>query len=303
VAHRPIILEGLDFPDPVIAIAIEPKSQADQEKLVEALGRLEMEDPSFHVKTDEETGQTIISGMGELHLEIITDRLTREFGVNANVGKPQVAYKETIAGAYTIEEVYQRQLGNRGHFAKVKLTLEPLGPGGGNVFENHASHHDVPREFISFVEEGARDALTVGALAGYPVQNVKVSLIAGAYHEVDSEAIDFKVAASLGVAKALRLAGPVLLEPVMALEVVLPDEFVGEVLGDLNGRRGHIHGMERRRDVQTISAQAPLAAMFGYSTDLRSLTQGRATYTMQFARYEAVPSQIQDEIVHKVRGF
>ncbi len=303
VAHRPIILEGLDLPDPVIHIAIEPRSQADQEKLTEALGRLEMEDPSFHLKTDPDTGQTIISGMGELHLEIITDRLTREFGVNANVGKPQVAYKETISAEYTIEETYQRQLGNRGHFAKVKLTLTPLGPGGGVLFENRASHHDVPREFVALVEEGVRDALTVGALAGYPVQDLRVSLIGGAFHEVDSEAMDFKVAASLAIGKALRQAGPVLLEPVMALEIVTPDEFVGDVIGDLNARRGHIIGMQRRRDVQVIDAQVPLASMFGYSTDLRSQTQGRATYTMQFARYEAVPSQIQDEIVHKVRGY
>jgi len=301
--HRPIILEGLDFPDPVIHIAIEPRSQADQEKLDGALERLAMEDPSFRVHIDEETGQTIISGMGELHLEIISDRLLREFKVNANVGKPQVAYKETIGAAFTIEEEYERQLGNRGHYGKVKLMLEPLGPGGGIQFANEASASSVPKDFVDFVRDGVMDALTVGPLAGYPVQDVKVTLIDGAYHEVDSEGVDFKVAASMAINKALKQAQPVLLEPVMALEIVAPEDFVGDVIGDLNSRRGQVQGMDRRREVQVIKAQVPLAQMFGYSTDLRSLTQGRATYTMQFARYDTVPSQIMDEIIHKMRGW
>ena len=302
VQHHPIVLEGLDFPDPVIHIAIEPRSQADQEKLDEALERLAMEDPSFRVRTDEETGQTIISGMGELHLEIITDRLTREFGVNANVGKPQVAYKETVGEPVTVEEIYERQLGGRGHYGRVKLILEPLKPGEGIVFANEATAREVPRDFVRFVENGVREAMTVGPLAGYPVQDVKITLLGGAYHEVDSEEIDFKIAATMAVNKGLRQAKPVLLEPVMELEIVAPEEFVGDVIGDLNGRRGHVNGMERRREVQLVKATTPLAAMFGYSTDLRSLTQGRATYTMQFARYEPVPSRIQDEIVHKMKG-
>jgi len=262
-----------------------------------------MEDPSFHVHTDAETNQTIISGMGELHLEIIVDRLTREFGVNANVGKPQVAYKETIGKPITIDETYERQLGNRGHYGKVRLTITPVSAGGGFSFKNQVSADKVPKDFAPFVQEGVIEALTVGPLAGYPVQDVQVALVDGARHEADSEGVDFKIAASMAITKALKLADPLLLEPVMALEIVTPEEFLGDVIGDLNSRRGHILGMEQRREVQVIKAQAPLAAMFGYSTDLRSLTQGRATYTMQFARYEAVPSNIQDEIVHKMKGL
>ena len=303
VTHRPIILEGLDFPEPVIHIAIEPKSQADQDKLQESLQRLAMEDPSFRVRIDEDTGQTIIFGMGELHLEIIADRLTREFGVNANVGKPQVAYKETITKTVLLEETYERQLGNRGHFAKVILKVEPAGSGGGFTFLNEAPASQVPREFLSFVEEGIKDALTVGPLAGYPVQDVNATLTGGAYHEVDTEAVDFKVAATMAINKGMRTAEPVLLEPVMSLEIVVPEDFVGEVIGDLNSRRGHVLGMEPRRDVQVVKGQAPLAALFGYSTDLRSVTQGRATYTMQFARFEAVPANIQNEIVHRMGGY
>ncbi len=300
VPHKQIALEGLTPPEPVIHIAIEPKSQADQEKLEESLAKLAMEDPSFRVHVDPDTGQTIISGMGELHLEIIVDRLTREFGVNANVGKPQVAYKETITQAATIEETYERQLGNRGHFAKVVIRLEPAGAGGGNSFANAASASQIRREHVPFIEEGVRDALTVGALAGYPMQDVKATLLGGAHHEVDTDPIDFRAAASMAVNKALRSAGPTLLEPVMALEIVAPLESVGDVIGDLNSRRGHVLGLEPRREVQVIRAQAPLAQMFGYSTDLRSLSQGRATYTMQFARYEAAPANIQDAIVHKM---
>jgi elongation factor G len=301
-SHKPIALEGLTPPEPVIHIAIEPKSQADQDKLTESLGRLAVEDPSFRVRQDEDTGQTIISGMGELHLEIIVDRLTREFGVNANVGRPQVAYKETVTRPTTIEETYERQLGNRGHFAKVALRLEPQGPGGGFRFVNEASASQAPREFLPFIEDGVRDALTVGPLAGYPVQDVKVTLVGAAHHEVDTEPMDFRAAVSIAVGKGLRAAGPTLLEPVMALEIVAPLESVGDVIGDLNSRRGHVLGMEPRREVQVIKGQAPLAQMFGYSTDLRSLTQGRATYTMQFARYEAVPAQIQDGIVQRIGG-
>lgn len=301
--HNPIILEGLDFPDPVIHIAIEPKSQADQEKLAESLDRLAMEDPSFLVRTDKDTGQTIISGMGELHLEIIVDRLTREFGVNANVGKPQVSYKETITVAMEVEEVYERQLGNRGHFAKVALKIEPLEPGGGFVFVNEATASQVKKDFVPMVEQGIVEALTVGPLAGYPVQDVKVTLTGGQFHAADSEDVDFKVAASMAINKNLRRAKPILLEPVMSLEIVAQAESVGDVIGDLNGRRGHIAGIEPRREVQVVKGFVPLAAMFGYSTDLRSATQGRATYTMQFARFEPVPTQIQDEIVNRMGGY
>jgi len=303
VQHKPILLEGLDFPEPVIHIAIEPKSQADQEKLENSLQRLAMEDPSFQVRIDAETGQTIISGMGELHLEIIVDRLTREFGVNANVGKPQVAYKETIGETLTIVETYERQLGNRGHYAKVELLIEPTGSGAGFEFVSQAPASQVKREHVPFVIDGVREALTVGPLAGYPVQAVKVTLLGGAFHEVDTDDIDFKVAASMAINKHLREAQPLLLEPVMALEIVAPEDFVGNVISDLHGRRGQVHGVEARRDIQVIKAAAPLAAMFGYSTDLRSATQGRATYTMQFARYEPVPSAIQDAIVHKMGGI
>ncbi|MDP8224606.1 MAG: elongation factor G [Candidatus Lernaella stagnicola] len=303
VQHKPIVLEGLDLPEPVIHIAIEPKSQADQEKLEESLQRLALEDPSFQINVDEDTGQTIISGMGELHLDIIVDRLTREFGVNANVGKPQVAYKETITKAIEVDETYDRQLGNRGHFAKVTLRIEPTGVGGGFVFENEASASQVKKEFVPMVEQGVQGALTVGALAGYPVQDVKVTLTGGAYHEVDSEDIDFKVAATMAINKNLRKAHPVLLEPVMALDIVAPEESVGDVIGDLNSRRGQIVGLEPRRGVQVVKALVPLAAMFGYATDLRSATQGRATYTMQFARHEPVPTQIQEEIVSRMGGY
>jgi elongation factor G len=303
IQHKPIVLEGLDFPEPVIHIAIEPKSQADQEKLENSMARLAMEDPSFRVNIDEDTGQTIISGMGELHLEIIVDRLTREFGVNANVGKPQVAYKETITAKLAVAETYERQLGNRGHFAKVELQIEPTGSGGGFIFENEATASEVKKDFVPFVEQGVIEALTIGALAGYPVQDVKVTLTGGAFHEADSEEVDFKVAATMAINKNLRNAKPVLLEPVMALEIVAPEDFVGDVIGDLNSRRGQVLGIEPRRGVQLIKAQAPLAAMFGYSTDLRSVTQGRATYTMQFARYDAVPTQIQEEIVTRMGGY
>jgi len=299
VPHKQIALEGLTPPEPVIHIAIEPKSQADQEKLAESLSRLAMEDPSFRVHIDPDTGQTIISGMGELHLEIIVDRLTREFGVNANVGKPQVAYKETIAKAVTVEEVYERQLGNRGHYAKVAMYIEPAASGGTNKFVNAATASQVKREHLPFVEEGVKDALTVGPLAGYPVQNVKVTLLSGAFHEVDTDPVDFRAAASRAVNKGLRSAQPALLEPMMALEIVAPLESVGDVIGDLNSRRGHVTGLEPRREVQVIKAEAPLAQMFGYSTDLRSLSQGRATYTMQFARYEIAPVNIQEAIMHR----
>ncbi len=301
-AHQ-ILLEGLDFPEPVIHIAIEPKTQADQDKLTEALGRLAAEDPSFRVRTDAETGQTIISGMGELHLEIITDRLLRDFGVNANVGKPQVAYKETIGQTATIREEYVRQLGNRGMYALVDLTLEPGEPGSGFKFTNRVSKDRLPADFAEAVKAGVEDALSVGALAGYPVIDVAATLAGATVHEVDSDAPSFRAAANRAVNRGLREGDPQLLEPVMKVEVVVPEESVGDVIGDLNGRRGSIQGMHPRGSVQVIDGEVPLAAMFGYSTDLRSMTQGRATYTMQFARYLPVPVQVRDQIVTRLRGY
>jgi elongation factor G len=298
-----VLLEGLDFPEPVIHIAIEPKTQADQDKLAEALGKLAAEDPSFRVHQDPETGQTIISGMGELHLEIIADRLQRDFNVNANVGKPQVAYKETVGTTATIVEEYVRQLGNRGVYAKVTLELSPGKPAAGLVFRNEVSASLLPREFAESVRAGVQDALSVGALAGYPVIDVNVALKDATVHEVESDAPAFRAAANRGINRGLHEADPVLLEPVMAVEVVVPEEYVGDVMGDMNGRRGMVQGMHARGNVQVIDAEVPLAAMFGYSTDLRSATQGRATYTMQFSRYLPVPTQVRDQIVTRLRGY
>ena len=300
---NPIILEAMEFPEPVIAVAIEPKTKADQEKLSVALGKLAQEDPSFKVSYNEETGQTIIAGMGELHLDIIVDRLLREFKVGANVGKPQVAYRETIKQTSQAEGKFVRQSGGRGQYGHVYLTVEPLDPGGvGFEFVNKIVGGTIPREYIKPVEKGVKESLENGILAGYPVVDVKVTLYDGSYHEVDSSEMAFKVAGSMAVKNAFKTAKPVLLEPIMGIEVVTPEEYMGDVIGDLNSRRGKISTMNQRANVRVISAQVPLSAMFGYATDLRSKTQGRATYTMQFSHYEEVPKSISEDIVTKVRG-
>ena len=300
---QPIILESIDFPEPVISIAIEPRSKADQEKLGLSLQKLATEDPSFRVRTDGETGQTIISGMGELHLEIIVDRLLREFNVGANVGKPQVAYKETIRKAVEREGKFIRQTGGRGQYGHVYLRVEAQPPGTGFEFVDAVKGGTVPREYIPAVEKGVREATESGALAGYPVVDVKVTLLDGSYHDVDSSEIAFKIAGSLAFKEALGKADPVLLEPIMAVEVVVPEEFMGEVIGDISSRRGKVLGMDSRPAAQVIEARVPLAEMFGYATDLRSITQGRATYTMQFSHYEAVPATICEEISAKAVGL
>ncbi len=300
---RPVILEAIEFPDPVISIAIEPKSKADQEKLGLSLQKLATEDPSFRVRTDEETGQTIISGMGELHLEIIVDRLLREFSVGANVGKPQVAYRETIRKMMEREGKFIRQTGGRGQYGHVYLRVEPQRPGAGFEFVDAIKGGRVPREYIPAVEKGVREATENGALAGYPIVDVKVTLLDGSYHDVDSSEIAFKIAGSMAFKDAVSKASPVLLEPIMAVEVVVPDEYMGEVIGDINSRRGKVLGMNPRSGAQVIEARVPLAEMFGYATDLRSMTQGRATYTMQFSHYEPVPATISEEISAKAVGL
>jgi elongation factor G len=299
---KSIILESIEFPEPVISIAIEPKTKADQEKLGVSLQKLASEDPSFRVATDRETGQTIISGMGELHLEIIVDRLLREFKVDASVGKPQVAYKETIRRAAEHETKFVRQTGGRGQYGHVVLRVEPLGAGKGFEFKDGTKGGVVPREYVPAVEKGVRDATEGGVMAGYPIVDVKVTLLDGSYHEVDSSEMAFKVAGSMAFKDAAKKANPVILEPVMAVEVVVPEEFSGPVFGDLNGRRGRIQGMDNRAGAQVITANVPLSEMFGYATDLRSMTQGRATYTMQFSHYEPVPQVISEEIIGKAGG-
>jgi len=299
---KPILLERMIFPEPVMSIAIEPKTKADQEKLGISLQKLAIEDPSFRVKTDEETAQTIISGMGELHLEIIVDRLLREFKVEANVGKPQVAYRETIAKKVEAEGRYIKQTGGRGQYGHVWLTVEPLEPGKGFEFENNIVGGVVPKEYIPAVEKGLRETVDTGVLAGYPVVDVKVGLFDGSYHDVDSSEIAFKIAASMAFKDGMRKANPMLLEPIMDVEVVTPEQFMGEVIGDLSSRRGKILGMETRGGFNVVSSKVPLAQMFGYSTDIRSKTQGRATFTMQFSHYEQVPNSIAEEIVAKVQG-
>jgi elongation factor G len=299
---HPIVLESIDFPDPVISIAIEPKSKADQEKLGLSLQKLATEDPSFKVRTDEETGQTIISGMGELHLEIIVDRLLREFNVGANVGKPQVAYKETVRKAVEQQGRFIRQTGGRGQYGDVWIKLEPQPPGAGFEFVDAIKGGSIPREYIPAVEKGIREATDNGALAGYPVVDVKVTLTDGSYHDVDSSEIAFKIAGSMAFKEAMRKAGPVLLEPIMSVEVVVPEEFMGDVIGDISSRRGKVLGMDTRPAAQAIDARVPLAQMFGYATDLRSITQGRATYTMQFSHYEPVPTAVAEGIIAKFTG-
>jgi elongation factor G len=302
-ADNPIILEVMRFPEPVISVAIEPRTKADQDKLSASLQKLSEEDPTFHVRTDSETGQTIISGMGELHLEILVDRMKREFKVEANVGRPQVAYRETVRESVTkVEAKFVRQTGGRGQYGHVVINLEPTEAGHGFVFEDKIVGGAIPREFIGPVENGIKDALENGVLAGYPVVDVRVELVDGTYHEVDSSEMAFKVAGSMAFKEAVSRAKPVLLEPVMDVEVITPAEYMGDVMGDLNSRRGRIGGMTQRGEAHVIAASVPLAEMFGYSTTLRSLSQGRAIYSMQFSHYAEVPKQKAEEIVTKVRG-
>jgi elongation factor G len=295
---HPIILEAMKFPEPVISVAIEPKTKADQDKLSSGLSKLADEDPTFRVHTDPETGQTIISGMGELHLEIIVDRLRREFGVGANIGRPQVAYRETIRNhSQKVEGRFVRQTGGRGQYGHVVINIEPTESGVGFLFEDKIVGGAIPREYISSVEQGVKDALTTGVLAGFPVIDVKVELIDGSYHDVDSSEMAFKIAGSMALKEAVRRSKPVLLEPVMDVEVVTPSDYMGDIIGDLSSRRGRVGGMTDRGDAQVIGASVPLGEMFGYSTTLRSLSQGRAVYTMQFSHYEEVPQSKAEEIM------
>jgi elongation factor G len=293
---KPILLESLEFPEPVINLAVEPKSKADQDKLGAGLQRLAEEDPTFKVFTDVETGQTIIAGMGELHLEIIVDRLLREFKVEANIGKPQVAYRETISKAVRSEGKFIRQSGGRGQYGHVVLEVEPNELGAGFVFENKIVGGVVPREYISPVEAGIKEAMLTGVVAGFPMVDVKVAIVDGSYHEVDSSELAFKIAGSIGFKEACRKADAVILEPMMRLEVVTPDDFMGDVMGDINSRRGKIEGMEQRGNTQVVRGFVPLSEMFGYATSIRSLTQGRAQHTMSFAYYEKVPRSLAEEI-------
>ncbi|MDA8278224.1 MAG: elongation factor G [Actinomycetota bacterium] len=300
---EPVVLESLEFPEPVIHVAVEPKTKVDQEKMGKALYALAEEDPTFRIRTDEETGQTVISGMGELHLEVIVDRMLREFKVDANVGKPQVAYRETIRKSVEkVEYKYVRQSGGRGQYGHVVITLEPTGPGGGYEFVDKITGGVIPKEYIPPVDAGIQEAMTSGVLAGYPTVDIRVLLTFGSYHDVDSSEMAFKIAGSMAFKEAARKASPVLLEPIMSVEVVTPDEYMGDVIGDLSSRRGKIEGMDQRGSAQVIRAQVPLSEMFGYATDLRSRTQGRAVYTMQFNSYQEVPDSIAKEIVARVRG-
>jgi elongation factor G len=299
---HPVILEAMEFPNPVISLAIEPKTRQDQEKLGIAMGRLAQEDPSFRVTTNHETNQTIISGMGELHLEIIVDRLKREYGVEANVGKPQVAYRETIRKPAKGEEKYARQTGGRGQYGHVVLEIEPNEPGAGFEFINKIVGGVIPKEYIPAVEKGIREALEGGIIAGYEMVDVKVMLVFGSYHEVDSSEMAFKIAGSIAFKEAARKASPVLLEPVMKVEVVTPEDYMGSVTGDLSSRRGRIEGMQSRPGTQIITSMVPLAEMFGYETELRSMSQGRAASTMHFARYEEAPKSVSEEVIAKVQG-
>jgi elongation factor G len=299
----PLLLEKMEFPEPVISVAIEPKSKADQDKLSKALGSLSDEDPTFRVRSDEETGQTVISGMGELHLEVLVDRMMREFNVEANVGKPQVAYRETITKKVEKVDVkYAKQSGGRGQYGHVVISMEPNEVGEGYAFESQIVGGVIPREYIPSVEKGIGEALESGVVAGYPMVDVKAILTYGSYHDVDSSEMAFKIAGSMAAKEAARKASPVILEPIMQVEVVTPEAYLGDVIGDLNSRRGRVQGTEQRLSGQTITAQVPLAEMFGYATDLRSRTQGRATYSMEFNSYQEVPKSIAEEIVAKVRG-
>ncbi len=299
---HPIVLEAMHFPEPVIQVAIEPKTKADEEKMSTALGKLSDEDPTFKVKTDEDSGQTLISGMGELHLEILVDRMVREFSVQANIGKPQVAYKETVTRKVEQRTRFIRQTGGRGQFADVTIMLEPLPPGGGFRFENEIRGGAIPKEYIPSVEKGIVEAMENGIMAGYPVVDVKVELIDGQFHEVDSSEMAFKIAGSMAFKEAAAKANPKLLEPIMDVEVVVPEEYMGDVIGDLSSRRGRIGGMFQRSDARVVAASVPLSEMFGYSTRLRSITQGRAVYSMQFSRYDEMPQAMAEQIVTKVKG-
>ena len=296
-ADHPVILEAMEFPEPVISVAVEPKTKADQEKLSIALQKLAKEDPSFRVSTDHETGQTIISGMGELHLEIIVDRLKREFNVDVNVGKPQVAYRETIRKEVTQEGKFIKQTGGRGQYGHVWLKIEPREPGEGFDFQDTIKGGVVPKEYIPAVEAGIKEAMETGVVAGYPMVDIKVTLFDGSFHDVDSSEMAFKIAGSMAFKEGARKANPVLLEPVMEVEVTTPEEFMGDVIGDLNKRRGRVQGMEARGNAQVIKSYVPLAEMFGYATDLRSMTQGRATYIMTFSHYEEVPASVAEQII------
>jgi elongation factor G len=300
--NNPILLEVIEFPDPVISVAIEPKTKGDQEKLGLSLGRLSQEDPSLRVSSDEETGQTIISGMGELHLEIIVDRLKREFKVDANVGKPQVAYRETITKKVEIEGKYIRQTGGRGQYGHVVFEIEPLERGAGFVFENKIVGGVVPKEYIPAIEKGVIEAMAGGVLAGFPLVDMKVALIFGSYHDVDSSEMAFKIAASMALKDGVRKASGVILEPIMNVEVVVPEEYLGDTMGDLSSRRGKIIGMNARGGAQVIDAHVPLSSMFGYATDLRSMTQGRGIFTMLLAYYEPAPKNVADEIIEKSKA-
>jgi elongation factor G len=299
---QPIVLEAMDFPEPVISLAIEPKTKGDQEKLGVGLSKLMGEDPTFRVKTDEQTGQVVIAGMGELHLEIIVDRLKREFGVDASVGKPQVAYKETLTRPADGEMKYAKQTGGRGQYGHVKIHLFPGEPGTGYVFENAVTQGAIPKEFIKPVDQGIKEALTRGVLAGYPIDDVRIELYDGSYHDVDSSEMAFKIAGSMAFQDAAKKAKPVLLEPVMRVEVVVPKDYMGDVMGDMASRRGRIQSQEDRGGTQIINARVPLSEMFGYATDLRSRTQGRATYSMHFDRYEQAPQNVSEEVVARMQG-
>ena len=299
--NKPIILEKMEFPDTVIQIAVEPKTKADQEKMGTALAKLAEEDPTFKVTSNQETGQTLISGMGELHLEIIVDRMKREFKVEANVGKPQVAYRETINGASDVEEKYAKQSGGRGQYGHVKIKVE-ANPDKGYEFVNQITGGAIPREYIPAVDKGIQEALEAGVVAGYPVQDIKVTLYDGSYHEVDSSEMAFKIAGSMAIKKAMRAANPILLEPIFKVEVTTPEEYMGDVIGDLNSRRGQVSGMTDRNNAKIINAQVPLAQMFGYATDLRSKTQGRASYSMEFEKYVQVPNNIAQQVIAERQG-
>jgi elongation factor G len=301
--NNPIQLESMEFPAPVISVAIEPKTKSDDEKLSDSLHRLSEEDPTFLVRTDEETGQTIISGMGELHLEILVDRLLREFKVDAAVGKPQVAYRETIRRPVEkVEYRHVKQTGGKGQYAHVVIDLEPTGPGGGYEFVDLIKGGRIPREYIPSVDDGIEEALDQGIVAGYPLVDVRATLVDGSAHDVDSSEMAFKIAGSMALQEAARKAGVKLLEPIMEVEVTTPDEYMGDVIGDLNSRRGKVEGMTQRGNSQVIRAQVPMSEMFGYATDLRSKTQGRATYSMQFHSYQDVPDSIAEDIVASRRG-
>jgi elongation factor G len=297
--NRQVVLERMEFPDPVIEVAVEPRTRADQEKLSVALGKLAAEDPSFRVGVDAETAQTVIKGMGELHLEIIVDRLKREFKVDANVGAPQVAYRETISRPSNVDYTHRKQTGGAGQFARIKLVMAPGERGSGFIFENKVVGGAVPREYVPGVEKGLKSAMESGVLAGFPMVDLGVQLVDGAYHEVDSSVMAFEIAARAAFREAAAKAGPVLLEPVMAVEVVTPEEYMGDIIGDLNSRRGHVTGMEARANAQVITAIVPLATMFGYVNTLRSLSQGRAQFTMTFDHYEPVPQMVAQEIQAK----